>query len=159
MHPFWVWVWLVLTSVYTCVNHYPSKEHSLIFRSSMCPFIASIYPPLLVPSNYWCDFCKYRLDLTSLEVHINVTILHIFFSVQFLWPRIMLWSWCIVVFLLLSSIPLCVCSTVCVHIHFWKLICGERQFIGKEVWGVLKCAIFWLSIWVMFSSKFIELFT
>lgn len=110
----------------------------------------SQYPSLLVPGGYWRDFCNYRLGSTFLEVHINVTIRYIFFSVQLLWLRIMLrpTQVCIIVFLLLSSIPWCVYTTICVYIHLLKLILwGEAIYWEGGMRSAKMCHIL-----IMYSS-------
>lgn len=107
--------------------HHPQKFHVLPFSQyiSSTPGSRQLLMGFL-----------YRLDLHFLEVHINVTILHIFFSVPTsLTQHNNLWftQVCIIVFLLLSSVSLCFYTTVCLYyIYLLKFILWGEGLYWEE---------------------------
>lgn len=131
-------VWLVLANIYTCVNHYHMKTKNETPSSSEVP--CAPFQPLSILHTLChatTDGLSIQIRFDFLEVHVNVTILHMFFSVQLLWlsiicnsPRCVLKSfYCWVEFHCVSILQFVYSTSIS-----WHLFCGEREYIGKEAW-------------------------
>lgn len=143
-------VWSILTNVYTHETHTTQIKIQNISSTQKVPF--AHFQPTPTPATGKCcsDFYQHRLVLPFLEFSINRIIYNILFwglvslakhNAYRIHPYFFMCQW-LIPFLLLSRIPRCEYTTVCLF-----------TLLFMNIWAVFSLRLLWIKLLWIFTYK------